>query len=41
VLVYGKEKDSTVSFGETEAKKGALGQFLGKELIYKLTEFAK
>ncbi len=41
VLVYGKEKDSTVSFGETEAKKGILGHFLGRELIYKLTEFAK
>jgi 2,3-bisphosphoglycerate-independent phosphoglycerate mutase len=41
VLIYGKGKDSTLSFGEEEAKKGQLGYFLGRELIYKLVEFAK
>ena len=34
-------KDSTESFGESQAKRGSLGRFLGRELIYKLVELAK
>ena len=41
VLIYGENKDETLHFSESEAKKGKLGKFLGKELIYKLTQFAK
>ncbi len=41
VLIYGKGKDTTTFFGERESYKGSLGQLLGKDLIYKLVEFAK
>ncbi len=41
VMIYGDSKDETSSFGEKEARKGALGKFLGRELIYKLVEMAK
>ncbi len=34
-------EDSTRSFGEAEAKSGRLGELLGKELIYKLSDLAK
>jgi len=41
VLIYGAAvSDETTQFGETQAKTGSLGAFLGKELIYKLREFA-
>ncbi len=36
LLLYGKEKDSTVRFTEKESKKGSLGKFLGKEVFKKL-----
>jgi len=41
VMIYGDSKDGTSSFGEKEAQKGALGKFLGRELIYKLVDMAK
>ncbi|RKY40698.1 MAG: phosphoglycerate mutase [Candidatus Omnitrophota bacterium] len=41
VLVYGKDKDETLVFSEKEARRGKLGEFLGRELIYKLAQFAK
>ena len=41
VLIYGKDEDETLTFSESEAKKGGLGKILGKELIYKLAQFAK
>ncbi len=40
-MIYGDSKDGTSSFGEKEAQKGALGKFLGRELIYKLVDMAK
>lgn len=41
VLIFGRDKDDTSSFGEREAQKGSLGLFLGRELIYKLVELGK
>jgi len=42
LLIYTSNlRDSTDSFGESQAKKGGLGEFLGRELIYKLAELAK
>ncbi len=41
LLIYnGNVKDETVSFGESEAKKGKLGYILGRQLIYKLVDLA-
>ena len=41
IIVYGKEKDTTEAFAESQAKKGGLGYLLGREVIYKLAEFGR
>jgi len=41
VLIYGWKQDNTRVFSEREAQKGRLGEILGKELIFKLKEFAQ
>lgn len=38
LLVYGKGRDNTVSFGETEAAQGAIGKVLGKDVFNILLE---
>jgi len=42
LLIYASGlKDPTQSFGESQAKSGKLGELLGRELIYKLSDLAK
>jgi 2,3-bisphosphoglycerate-independent phosphoglycerate mutase len=42
LLIYTPNfKDSTTQYGESEARKGVIGELLGRELIYKLSELAK
>jgi 2,3-bisphosphoglycerate-independent phosphoglycerate mutase len=42
LLIYSKGlKDNTDRFTEAQAKKGSLGKFLGRELIYKLADLAQ
>jgi 2,3-bisphosphoglycerate-independent phosphoglycerate mutase len=42
LLIYAHNlKDSTEKFGESYAKEGSLKELLGRDLIYKLTEFAQ